>query len=250
MRLFGLIGFPLSHSFSAKYFQKKFADENISDADYRLFSLPGISKLQELIEEYPDLQGFNITIPHKVAVLPELSDISQVATDVGAVNCVKIERESSGIRLYGFNTDVYGFRQSLIPLLKPYHYNALILGTGGAAKAVSYALLELGIGYTLVSRNRNKKSCYTYTSLTNEIINDNLLIINTTPVGIYPDTENYPDIPYNFLSQRHLVYDLIYNPSETMFLKKAKDAGATTKNGLQMLELQAEKSWEIWNTFQ
>jgi shikimate dehydrogenase len=250
MRLFGLIGFPLSHSYSAEFFKKKFADENITEAEYRLFPITDISQLPDLIEKQPDLQGFNITIPYKVKILAQLDHISKVASDVGAVNCVKIEREASGVKLFGYNTDVYGFRESLLPLLKPYHYSALILGTGGAAKAVSYVLLELGIGYTMVSRTCREKYCLNYPQLTEEIIQENLIIINTTPVGMYPDTEKYPGIPYQFLSNKHLLIDLIYNPSETLFLKLGRESGAVTKNGMQMLELQAEKSWRIWNSIQ
>jgi len=248
MRLFGLVGYSLSHSFSADFFKQKFIKGNINGAEYRLFQLNSISELHDLIKQKPDLQGFNITIPYKVAILPELNYISKVATEVGAVNCVKIERTDSDIKLFGFNTDVHGFRESLLPYLKPYHYNALILGTGGAAKAVSYSLLELGISYTMVSRNKEDKTCLHYSQLTEEIITDNLIIINTSPVGMYPETETAPDIPYHFLGSAHLLFDLIYNPAATLFLKKGRESGAATKNGLQMLELQAEKSWEIWNS--
>lgn len=248
MRLFGLIGYPLSHSFSADFFKKKFTNDNINGAEYQLFSLESISELPNHINHTPDLQGFNITLPHKIAILPYLNFVSKVATEVGAVNCVKIERDATGIKLLGFNTDVHGFRQSLLPILKPNHYSALILGTGGGAKAVGYSLLELGISYTMVSRKKNDKSCLNYSELTQDIINDNLLIINTSPVGMYPDSENAPDIPYQFIGPNHLLFDLIYNPAETLFLKKGREAGAVTKNGLQMLELQAEKSWEIWNS--
>ena len=248
MRLFGLIGFPLSHSFSADIFKQKFTTDDINDADYRLFPMDSLSELPELIKQKTDLQGFNITIPYKVAILPYLNFISKVATEVGAVNCVKFERDASGIKLYGFNTDVHGFRKSLLPLLKPNHYSALILGSGGGAKAVGYSLLELGISYMMVSRKKDDKSCLHYSEITEEIIKDNLLIINTSPVGMYPYTENAPDIPYQFIGRNHLLFDLIYNPAETLFLKKGREAGAVTKNGLQMLELQAEKSWEIWNS--
>jgi shikimate dehydrogenase len=248
MRLFGLIGYPLSHSFSADYFKQKFINSHIYDAEYRLFPLNSISELPELIKRHPDLQGFNITIPYKVKALPCINNVSKVATEVGAVNCVKIERTDSNLKLFGYNTDVHGFRESLLPLLKPYHYNALILGTGGAAKAVSYSLLELGISYTMVSRNREDKTSLHYSQLNEQIIMDNLLIINTSPVGMYPETEMAPDIPYQFLDEKHLLFDLIYNPAETLFLKKGRKSGAATINGLQMLELQAEKSWEIWNT--
>ena len=247
MQLFGLIGFPLSHSFSAKYFGKKFADENISDSEYQLFPLEEISSLPQLIIDQPDLKGFNITIPHKVAILPFLDQITEAAKAVGAVNCVKIERSKSVIKLTGHNTDAFGFRESLLPLLKPYHKQALILGTGGASKAVCYTLKELGIRFTLVSRESENVNILNYSQLTDSIFSTNLLIINTTPVGMYPNTDKFPDIPYQFLSHRHLLYDLVYNPDETTFMLKGRKAGAVVKNGLQMLELQAEKSWEIWN---
>jgi len=247
MRLFGLIGYPLSHSFSAQYFAKKFASENITDTDYRLFPLEQISEIQSLITLHADLQGFNVTIPHKVAILPYLDHITKEAEVVGAVNCVKIERGESGVKLTGYNTDIYGFRESLVPVLKPYHNKALILGTGGAAKAVCYTLNKLGIDHTLVSRSGREADILEYSQLTESIISENQLIINTTPVGMYPDTGVYPDIPYHYLSKRHLLYDLIYNPAETKFLLKGREAGATVMNGLPMLELQAEKSWEIWN---
>lgn len=247
MRLYGLIGAPLSHSFSAQYFEKKFADEKITDADYGLFPLENISQLPQLIEQLPDLHGLNVTIPFKISVLQHLNHISKVASAVGAVNCIKITRDQSGIELSGYNSDVYGFRKSLLPLLKSHHYSALILGTGGAAKAVSYALQELGISYTLVSRSANNKNLLRYSEITEEILKENQLIINATPAGMYPETDNFPDIPYQFITERHLLYDLIYNPAETRFLRNGRERGAATKNGLQMLELQAEKSWEIWN---
>jgi len=247
MRLFGLIGYPLSHSFSAKYFAEKFATENISDAEYHLFPLEDISMLPHLITKQPDLKGFNVTIPNKVAILPYLDEISEAAKAVGAVNCVKIARSASGVKLTGHNTDTHGFRESLVPLLKSFHSKALVLGTGGAAKAVCYTLKELGITYTQVSRATQDANVLNYSQLTETILSDNLLIINTTPVGMYPDTDKFPDIPYQFLCNKHLLYDLVYNPAETAFMQKGMEAGAKVKNGLQMLELQAEKSWEIWN---
>jgi shikimate dehydrogenase len=247
MRLFGLIGYPLTHSFSAKYFARKFELENITDADYQLFPLKDISEVTSLIALKPDLQGFNVTIPYKLAILPYLDNISDAAKSVGAVNCVKIERNESNITLTGHNTDVYGFRESLIPALKPFHNKALVLGTGGAAKAVCYTLLELGINYTLVSRTGDKQSFLSYSQLTEKIISDNLLIINTSPVGTFPDIDKCPDILYQFLGSSHLLFDLIYNPAETKFLRLGREAGATIVNGSKMLELQAEKSWEIWN---
>jgi len=247
MRLFGLIGFPLSHSFSAKYFAEKFESENISDAGYRLFPLEDISEITSLLKLNPDLQGFNITIPYKVAILPYLDHISDAAKSVGAVNCVKIERSKSDIILTGYNTDVYGFRKSLAPALKPIHKSALVLGTGGASKAVCCTLNELGINYTLVSRTGNEKSVLNYSQLTEKLISENLLIINTSPAGTFPDVDKCPDIPYQFIKSRHLLFDLIYNPAETKFLRLGREAGATTLNGANMLVLQAEKSWEIWN---
>ena len=247
MRLFGLIGYPLSHSFSAHYFAKKFASENIQDADYRLFPLEQILEISSLIALQPNLQGFNVTIPYKVSILPYLHHISKEAEAVGAVNCVKIERGESIVKLTGYNTDIFGFRESLVPVLKSYHKKALVLGTGGAAKAVCYTLEKLGITHTQVSRTGKDVDILNYSQLDETIISDNLLIVNTTPVGMYPDTDKFPDIPYQFLGNKHLLYDLVYNPTETSFILKGREAGATVKNGLQMLELQAEKSWEIWN---
>ena len=247
MRLFGLIGFPLSHSFSAKYFAEKFESENISDTDYRLFPLEDIAEVTSLIEFNPDLQGFNVTIPYKLAILPYLNTISDAAKSVGAVNCVKISRNESGVNLTGYNTDVYGFSESLLPALKSHHRSALVLGTGGAAKAVCYTLTELGIKYKLVSRTGDEVSIFKYNQLTENTISNNLLIINTSPVGTFPNIDDCPDIPYQFLTTKHLLFDLIYNPAETKFLRLGHEAGAATLNGSKMLELQAEKSWEIWN---
>jgi shikimate dehydrogenase len=247
MRLFGLIGYPLSHSFSAKYFGKKFTDENISDSEYKLFPMEAISSLPQLILQQPDLQGINVTIPHKVAIISYLDQISAAAKAVGAVNCVRIKRDGASVTLTGHNTDIYGFRESLLPLLKPYHQQALVLGTGGAARAVCYTLKKLGIEFRLVSRKGQDANILGYAELTESLISANLLIINATPVGMYPNTDKFPDIPYQFLSHRHILYDLVYNPEETLFLLKGHAAGAAVINGLQMLELQAEKSWEIWS---
>lgn len=247
MRLFGLAGYPLSHSFSAKYFADKFESENIRDASYRLFPLEHITELPELINLHPGLQGLNVTIPYKISVIPFLDHLTEAAKMVGAVNCVKIERDEAGTLLTGHNTDVYGFGESLMPFLKPYHRNALVLGTGGASRAVCYVLQQAGIHFTIVSRTGDGETSLNYSQLTEKIIEDNLLIINTTPLGMYPETDRYPDIPYQFLGGSHLLFDLVYNPAETLFLKKGRDTGSETLNGLRMLELQAEKSWEIWN---
>jgi len=247
MRLFGLIGFPLSHSFSAIYFEKKFAREHISDTHFRLFPIEEISKVLSLIHHQTDLQGFSVTIPYKTAILPFINFLDTEAEAVGAVNCVKIVRNISEVELTGYNTDVYGFRETLIPLLRPFHRKALVLGTGGAAKAVCFVLEQLGISFRLVSRIAKMNNALTYSEINEEIIHDNLLIINTTPLGMYPEINQCPEIPYQFLGNKHLLFDLTYNPSETLFLKKGRKAGASIINGLQMLEFQAEKAWEIWN---
>jgi shikimate dehydrogenase len=247
MRLYGLIGYPLSHSFSAAYFAKKFADENIRDTGYQLFPIPNITELPDLLAQQPGLAGFNVTIPYKIAILPYLSQLSAEAAGVGAVNCVRIERTGSDVKLTGHNTDIFGFRESLLPFLKPNHKQALVLGTGGAAKAVCYTLQQLGIAFSLVSRKADDANILSYRQLNREVISGNLLIINTTPAGMYPNTVACPEIPYRFLTHDHVLYDLVYNPVETLFMKKGLAAGATVSNGLLMLELQAEKSWEIWN---
>ena len=247
MRLYGLIGYPLSHSFSAAYFARKFADENIADSDYQLFPITGISELSDLLVSRPELLGFNVTIPYKIAVLPFLHQLSAEARAVGAVNCVKVERNGADVKLTGHNTDIFGFRESLLPLLKPQHKQALVLGTGGAAKAVCYTLKQLDINITLVSRKSDEAGVLTYQQLSPDVLSDHLLIINTTPAGMYPNTETCPEIPYQYLTRDHILYDLVYNPTETLFMKKGLEAGAVVSNGLRMLELQAEKSWEIWN---
>jgi len=247
MRQFGLIGFPLSHSFSAKYFAKKFTDEQIMDARYQLFPLKEVDKFQSLLEQHPDLSGLNVTIPHKISILPFLHSLSEEAASAGAVNCIKIDRNSSGVVLSGYNTDVYGFKESLLPLLNHNHRNALVLGSGGAAKAVCYTLKKLGLKCTLVSRAGDGLIALNYSQLSEEIISNNMLIINATPLGTYPDVNDCPAIPYQFLGNNHILFDLVYNPAETKFLCYGREAGAATLNGLKMLELQAEKSWEIWN---
>ena len=247
MRLYGLIGYPLSHSFSAAYFAKKFADENIPDTDYQLFPIPNIAELPDLVAQKENLAGFNVTIPYKIAILPYLSQLSAEAEGVGAVNCVKVERTGTDVKLTGHNTDILGFRESLLPFLKPVHKQALVLGTGGAARAVCYTLKQLGIAFSLVSRKADEASVLSYQQLSQELISDHLLIINTTPAGMFPNTNACPEIPYRFLTDEHVLYDLVYNPIETLFMKKGLAAGATVSNGLRMLELQAEKSWEIWN---
>lgn len=245
--MYGLIGYPLGHSFSAKYFNEKFEREEI-DNSYRLFPLQTIDELGKLLESYPSLQGLNITIPYKEKVIPFLNDISPDTKAIGAVNVIKINNANQGgiPILSGYNTDWKGFSLSMIPLLNKYVKSALVLGTGGASKAVCYALEQLGITPHLVSRSPSSGE-YTYKDLNGDIIKDNLLIVNTTPLGMSPNVDSCPVIPYHYLTDRHICYDLVYNPEETEFMKRSAQYGATVKNGLEMLHRQAELSWEIWN---
>lgn len=241
MKHFGLIGYPLSHSFSKKYFTDKFEKETI-DANYINIEIEKLINLDFI--KANGLSGFNITIPHKENIIPFLSSIDDSAKNVGAVNTVKILEDGSTI---GYNTDVFGFSQSIKPFLESHHERALILGTGGASKAVAYVLKNLGISILYASRNPSKENQIPYTDINDYVLNAHKLIINTTPLGTFPNAESYPPIPYSFLSAEHLLYDLTYNPSETMFLKKGREQGSKTMNGLSMLQLQAEKAWEIWS---
>jgi len=242
MKVFGLIGYPLSHSFSKGFFAEKFQKEGINDCIYENFSLEDISQFPALLEQQPDLRGLNVTIPYKEAVLPWLDELSPAAEQIKAVNCIQFHE---GIRI-GFNTDVMGFKRSLQPLLKPHHTNALVLGTGGAAKAVMFVLQELNIPYTVVSR-RAHDGVITYNMLDKDIMTAHTIIINTSPLGMYPQVDAAPPIPYELITKHHLLYDLIYNPAETLFLKQGAAKGAAIKNGHEMLVLQAEASWDIWN---
>jgi len=241
MHLYGLIGMPLAQSFSKKYFTEKFEREHITDAAYELFPLENISLLTDLLASNPGLKGLNVTIPYKEQVLPFLHAASNEAKEIAAVNCIKI---SNG-QLKGFNTDAPAFKNSLLPLLGSHHKNALVLGTGGAAKAVLQVLKGLGIDYAFVSRS--KGAGFTYEELNSSIIEAYPLIINTTPLGSYPKVDNAPAIPYEYLSSKNYLYDLVYNPSKTLFLQKGEERGATIKNGYEMLVGQAELSWQIWN---
>ena len=214
MKQFGLIGFPLSHSFSEKYFSEKFNREDIEDCKYELFPLENIEDIRFLFEVNKDLKGLNVTIPYKESVIEYLDDLDDVAQKIGAINCIKIDE----IQRVGYNTDYAGFRDSLKPLLKKHHTHALVLGTGGASKAVVYALQEMGIQTTLVSRNKAVGQL-TYAEINQQTIEQHQIIINCTPVGMYPDVQLCPDIPYQFISKQHIVYDLIYNPGKTLFLQ-------------------------------
>lgn len=244
--LFGLIGFPLSHSFSKKYFTQKFEQESLRQCRYELFPIRHIDELPSLVAANPDLAGLNVTLPHKKTVFGFLDVIHEEALAVGAVNTIRL---SNG-RLEGFNTDVFGFEKSLTALLGDAEnrpgMQALVLGAGGAASAVAFVLKKRGIPFRLVSRSGADGSL-TYSQLTWNIVAAYPLIVNTTPLGMYPHTESFPDLPYEAIGPGHFVFDLVYNPEQTIFLKKAKANGARTCNGLQMLYLQADRAWEIWN---
>lgn len=244
IKRFGLVGKNISYSFSKNYFSEKFERENLRDHVYQNFDIDTIVLLQNIIKNNSDLLGFNVTIPYKEVIIPYLNDISKKAKHIGAVNTVKILKNN---KLKGYNTDFYGFKKSLKPLLKSHHKKALILGTGGASKAVAFALEKLGIIYHFVSRNPAEVGIWSYDDIDEHIFNDHHIIINTTPLGTYPNIKECPPIPYSLFTDRHIAYDLIYNPEETFFLSQAKIKGATIKNGFEMLVLQAEKAWKIWN---
>lgn len=246
MRQFGLIGYPLSHSFSGSYFAKKFETEKITDAKYDLFPLKSIDELPGLLSKQPNLKGLNVTIPYKQEVKQYLSDLDDSAQKVGAVNVIKITKN----QLIGYNSDYYGFKSSLLNWTGRSFANtvkALILGSGGAAKAVIAVFKDLEIPYLMISRDHDKGDL-TYQDLNKSTLQEHKLIINTTPLGMAPNTNKQPSIPYHLLGPDHYLYDLIYNPEETLFLKSGKNSGTEVKNGLEMLYLQAEKSWEIWNS--
>ncbi|RAV29996.1 shikimate dehydrogenase family protein [Sinomicrobium soli] len=243
MPLFGLVGKNISYSFSQVYFREKFQKLQLQDHSYTNFDIPEIGEFPLLVKRHPDLGGMNVTIPYKEAVIPYLSALSDKAKRIGAVNVIKVSRSG----LTGYNTDYYGFLASLQPLLQPHHRNALILGTGGASKAIAFSLEELGIAYTFVSRSPAPQQL-SYKDLDREIMEKYSIVINCSPIGTFPDTGRKPDIPYEHIGRGHLLYDLIYNPSETAFLREGRNRGAATSNGLKMLELQAEKAWEIWNS--
>lgn len=261
-KLYGLIGYPLSHSFSKKYFTEKFEREAIAGCEYNLYPLDTIGQFSQLISSNPLLSGLNVTIPYKESIIPFVDELDETAKAVGAVNCIKITTPESKIQnpksthLTGYNTDVVGFRKSIKPFLEQQHERALILGTGGASKAVAFVLKEIGIDCYFVTRdkqNANVAAAYsdklfTYDELNDYIINAFKLIVNTTPVGMFPNINDCPPLPYQFLQSSHLLYDLVYNPVETEFLKQGRLKGTATVNGLSMLHLQAEEAWKIWNS--
>lgn len=244
MRAFGLIGYPLGHSFSKGFFTEKFQREQI-DAQYENYPIPAISEFPELLARHPQLEGLNVTIPYKEQVIPYLDELSPVVAAIGACNCIRIQQG----RLIGYNTDVVGFEQSLRKKLQPDHRKALVLGTGGASKAVQYVMRQLQIDCTVVSRNADPaKGIAGYDQLTSADLQEATLWINTTPLGMYPNTESAPPLDYSQVTDRHYLYDLVYNPSETRFLTLGKAKGATVENGHDMLIIQALESWRIWNS--
>ena len=273
---YGLLGYPLGHSFSRAYFNNKFAKEGI-DAEYLNFELQSVEELPQLLAEHPRLRGLNVTIPHKQAVIPLLDELSDEARAIGAVNVIRIERQESGTAkpyLKGFNSDVIGFVESIRPLLQPHHKRALVLGTGGASKAVCRGLEKLGIEWRYVSRKRqtatpapdgpitapsaspkkpitvpsgSPEGPLTYSDLTPSFIADYTVIVNCTPLGMFPRIDSSPELPYAALSKHHLLFDLVYNPGITQFMRQGRRFGATVKNGLEMLHLQADASWDFWN---
>lgn len=242
MRQYGLIGYPLSHSFSKNYFDEKFIKENISDAEFFNFQVKEISEVKKIFEDYSQLKGLCITIPHKKNIIQYTNEFSDVVRDTGACNCIKILPSEK----IGFNTDVVGFEKSFIKNLQPHHNKALILGTGGAAVAIEYVLQKLDIKYSFVSRNKNNYN-FTWQELDKDVIQQHTVIINCTPLGTYPKTNEFPNLPYQYLTDKHYLFDLVYNPPLTRFLLKGQQKKCTIQNGYEMLVLQAEENWRIWN---
>ena len=245
MDKYGLIGYPLGHSFSISYFNQKFTDEG-TDAVYENFEIPNIDLLAEVLDSNPELKGLNVTIPYKQKVIPFLDSIAPEARAIGAVNVIKVVHEGKNTKLVGYNSDVIGFTKSIEPMLEKIHKKALILGTGGASKAIDYGLKSLGLDTVFVSRYERPDTIQ-YKNITPDVIREYNVIVNCTPIGMYPKTEECPELPYEAMDNHTILYDLIYNPDETMFMKRGAQYGANVKNGLEMLLLQAFASWEFWN---
>lgn len=241
MDRYGIIGFPLGHSFSRAFFTEKFQKEYLA-AEYVNFEIPSANMLPEIVRNNPQLKGLNVTLPYKEAVIPMLDELSDEAREIGAVNVIQVR----GGRLKGFNSDIIGFMDSIRPLLKPWHQHALILGTGGASRAIRVGLQRLGLDWTYVSRTP-AQGRLTYSDLTQEVMSHYQVIVNCSPVGMFPHVDTCPDIPYHLLTDKHLLYDLVYNPQEPLFLKRGAERGAVVKNGLEMLHLQALASWDFWH---
>lgn len=247
VRLFGLFGNSLAHSYSKKFFTEKFQREGRTDCVYDNFETPNIQDLKLLVRQHPNLEGLNITIPFKQEIIPMLDNLDDISQKIGAVNTVRVIRGEGGkAELHGYNTDAWGFELALRPILRPHHRRALILGTGGSAKAVSFVFRKLGIEHFFVTRNESRFH-YTYGDLNANTMKAFQIVVNTTPLGMFPKVNDCPPIPYEFLTHKNLLFDLIYNPPQTLFLEKGKVSGAFVHNGFRMLRLQAEKAWEIWN---
>ncbi len=245
MKLYGLIGYPLTHSFSKKYFETKFEKDNITDALFELYPLENISAFEMLLADNPDLRGIAVTIPYKETVIPFINELEDEAWEMNAVNCIKI---SEG-KLTGHNTDVKGFEQSFLPLLKPQHTKALVLGSGGSSKAIQYILRKHKIGFLIVSRKGStSENSISYEEIDQTVMNEFKIIINCTPVGMTPHDEGQPELPYHFLTADHYLYDLVYVPERTVFLQQGEKRNCTVKNGFEMLVIQAEENWRIWNS--
>ena len=242
MREYGLIGYPLTHSFSQKYFTEKFLKENITDASFINFELKQVDDVEKVFEDHPLLKGLSVTIPYKKKIINYLDEVSGVVKETGACNCIKIAQHKK----FGFNTDVVGFEKSFIKKLLPHHTKALILGTGGAAVAVEYVLNKLAIRYAFVSRNKTKNN-FTWSELDENILNEFTVIINCTPLGTYPKVDEAPPLPYQYLTQQHYLFDLVYNPPLTQFLSHGKQHNCSINNGYEMLIIQAEENWRMWN---
>lgn len=247
MKVFGLIGYPLEHAYSPKYFAEKFKKLGITDAKYELIPLSDISKINNIVQTRKNLVGFNVTTPYKEVIIPYLQELDEIIYKLGTVNTVKITRNGTNFSLKGYNTDIFGLEKTFKLLDLPKNTKALILGSGGSGKTCAYVLNQMGIDYTHVSRNPKSLKILSYDKLTEGIIHQHNLIINASPVGMYPKVNNYPQIPYDYITRNHICFDLVYNPEETIFLKKAKHKGAKTINGFTMLYEQADKAWEIWN---
>ena len=247
MKIYGLIGNPLSHSFSKKYFTEKFSKENIKDCEYQNFEIKNLQKEILDLKNNPILSGLNVTIPYKSDIIQFLDSISKECSEINACNCIKI---NDG-KWSGFNTDVTGFEKSFAPFLQPHHKKALILGTGGSSKAVAYVLQKNGIEFLFVSRKKDGlPGVINYESISSLLMQEYSIIINTTPAGMFPNVEGYPPLPYEYVSNKHYFFDLVYNPPKTIFLSRAKSMGAVIKNGSDMLSIQAEESWKIWNNLE
>lgn len=246
MRKFGLIGYPLGHSFSRKYFSEKFIRENIRGCSYDNYPLKSLDIFPDLVSADPEICGLNVTIPYKTEILKYIDETGPGIEEIGAVNVLKIKRIENKIKIFGYNSDVTGIRESVIPYLKGNVKKALILGTGGASRAVRYVLAEMGLKITLVSRSE-KQGCITYRQISPEIIQQADIVVNTTPLGMYPDINTAPDIDYGLLNEKHILFDLVYNPEMTRFLKMGQERGCRIIKGMPMLISQAERSWEIWN---